>query len=561
MKKLYIDLMEAVAGAYTAEHIREYTLSVIKNGLSEHGFPRLTANLGILIAHGRKTEFKNDFHKMMDLCCKEIPVALQKNGHSVGNDFSVKEIVLCLLEIEKAGIFEKRITDGWRSKLSKINPYTTYSVIAQVPPKRIGNWAAFGAASEQLRKYAGIGNENAFIENQIESQILSFDENGMYRDPNEPMVYDMVTRLQLAVALYFGFDGKCRRELEDILIKSADITLYMQSVTGEIPFGGRSNQFLHNETFYAALCEFYADALNKRGDVKKAGMFKRAATIAAESIIPWLNENDIHHIKNQYSVGSKYGCEDYAYFDKYMATTASWLYLAYIMADDSISEINCPSEIGGYICETTKWFHKVFCNFGGYFVELDTNADPHYDASGIGRIHKTGAPSAICLSVPFCENPNYEIDISNQSAFSVCGGIKTKNGYVYAFDSQTEYRIIKQKITDTFVQIKFECKQKDGIAFYETCTVSDSGVEVTVEGEGELEILFPIFDFDGKYYTEKSVFEKRVQITYNGYICRYVTNGIIKEKNTVYANRNGHYKAAAACGKNSVSLKIDIFAK
>ena len=36
------------------------------------------------------------------------------------------------------------------------------------------------------------------------------------------------------------------------MLKSADITLAMQSATGEIPFGGRSNQFLHNETFYAA---------------------------------------------------------------------------------------------------------------------------------------------------------------------------------------------------------------------------------------------------------------------------------------------------------------------
>lgn len=76
----------------------------------------------------------------------------------------------------------------------------------------------------------------------------------MYRDPHEPIVYDMVTRLQLAMALYFGFEGECAKRLEEHLEKSADLTLKMQSITGEIPFGGRSNQFLHNETFYAALC-------------------------------------------------------------------------------------------------------------------------------------------------------------------------------------------------------------------------------------------------------------------------------------------------------------------
>lgn len=151
--------------AYTDEHIRAYTESVIKNGIEEHGYPRLTANLGILIAHGRKTEYKDEFRKMMDMCCREIPVALGKNGWSAGNDFSVKEIVFCLLEIENAGIFEKTVTDGWRKDLSEIDPYKTYSVIASVPPERVNNWAAFGAASEQVRKYAGIGDESSFVEN------------------------------------------------------------------------------------------------------------------------------------------------------------------------------------------------------------------------------------------------------------------------------------------------------------------------------------------------------------------------------------------------------------
>ena len=82
----------------------------------------------------------------------------------------------------------------------------------------------------------------------------------MYRDPNEPMLYDFVTRLQLAVSLYYGYDGESRESLEQMLLKSADITLDMQSVTGEIPFGGRSNQFLFNEAAFAA---FYDDIAHR----------------------------------------------------------------------------------------------------------------------------------------------------------------------------------------------------------------------------------------------------------------------------------------------------------
>ncbi len=555
-KSLYLDLMDKVVGAYTTEHIRAYTESVIKNSIEEHGFPRLVANLGILIAHGRKTELKDYFKKMMDLCCEQIPVAYSKNGRRTGNDFSVKEVVCCVLELEKAEIFEKSVTDYWRECLKKINPYETYSVIAEVPPKRINNWAAFGAVSEQLRKFAGIGDESAFIENQIASQMFSFDENGMYRDPNEPMVYDLVTRLQLAVALYFGYQGKYRSELEEAFEKSADYTLNMQSVSGEIPYGGRSNQFLHNEAFYAALCEFYADFYKKRNDLKKAGMFKRAGAIATYSVIPWLREDTMYHIKNCYPINSKYGCEDYAYYDKYMVTTASWFFLAYAMADDSIEEVPCPAENGTYICETSPYFHKIFIKYGDYFAEIDTNADNHYDASGLGRIHKRGASSAICLSVPFAKEPGYMVDMENPSFFSICGGIKTEDGYIYSFDEKTKYTLIEKEISDTAAKIKLECKNEN-ISYFEIITVSDSGVEFILEGLGELEILFPIFEFDGKTRTDISLSENCAEVTYKGYKCRY-TSDKIKEKSLIYANRNGHYRAACAYGKNRISLKIGI---
>ena len=495
---------------------------------------------------------------MMDLCCKEIPTAYGRNGWRVGNDFSVKEIVLCLLEIEKSGIFDKTVTDGWRNELSKINPYETYSVIATVPPERINNWAAFGAASEQLRKYAGIGDESDFIDNQIKSQLFSFDENGMYRDPNEPMAYDFVTRLQLAKALYFGFDGESRSALEQQLLKSADITLDMQSVTGEIPFGGRSNQFLHNEAFYAALCEFYAALYKKRGEMDKAGEFKCAARIAVESIVPWLKEDDIHHIKNYYHQDSMFGCENYAYFDKYMITTGTWLYMAYIFAEDDIPEKACPAVAKNSICETSHYFHKLMCRNNDYYVEFDTNADSHYDANGLGRVHKRGAPSAICLSVPFSKTPNYVVDIENPSELSICAGIKTDEKYVYTSDTETEYKVIEKKVENNIVCVEFECLTTNGVKIYQSCTISDDGVEITARGDGEIEIIFPVFEFDGQSHTEIFYAEKITSVAYKGFKCNYSTNGKMLNKNQVYANRNGHYNAVAAVGDKSVCLKIEI---
>ena len=551
----YIEIMERVLEAYTLEHIRKYTETVKQNGIEEHGFPRLAANLGILIAHGRKTELKADFEEMMEICCSTMADIKNRNGGGVGNDFSVKEIIFCLMEIEKAEVFSKETTDRWRAGLSRIEPYSTYHIIAEIPPKRINNWAAFGAASEQVRKYAGIGCEDFFINNQIESQLLSFDENGMYRDPHEPMVYEFVTRLQLAAALYFGYDGKCRERLEKYLLKSADITLRMQSVTGEIPFGGRSNQFLHNETFFAALCEFYASWFKKLGDETKAGMFKNAARIAVESILPWLSEDKIRHVKNYYPTDSMYGCEDYAYFDKYMVTTASWLYLAHIMSDNDIKEVPCPVVSQNYICQTSEHFHKVFVKFGDYFAEFDTNADNRYDASGLGRIHKCGVPSALCLSVPFSKEPNYGIDIKNPSGFSICAGIKIDGEFVYAFEN-SEHRLVEQKVTDSFAEVKTACVIQNNMII-QTVRLSADGVQITAEGQGVLAISVPLFFYDGQTEAEITGSEKFLEVKYKGFVCKYVSDCFVNE-NKVYANRNGHYKAYSALGNDRVSLKISL---
>ena len=66
-KKKYIDLMERTLEAYSYQHIETYFKTVQKEGLTEHGFPRLTADIGILLSHGRKQELKDDFIKMMNL--------------------------------------------------------------------------------------------------------------------------------------------------------------------------------------------------------------------------------------------------------------------------------------------------------------------------------------------------------------------------------------------------------------------------------------------------------------------------------------------------------------
>ena len=560
MKQSYIDLMENVLSAYSDEDIFNYTKSVMEKGITEHGYPRLTANIGILIAHGKRIDLKDHFLLMMDICCEKMPNSAPGNVWTgIGNDFSVKEIIFCILELEKSKTFDKSTTEKWREKLSVIRPEDTYDMVAPIPPVKVNNWAAFGAFSEQVRKMAGIGDESEFIENQVLSQLFSFDENGMYRDPNEPMVYDGVTRLQLAGALFCGFDGKGKDELEEFMLKSAEPTLLMQSVTGEIPFGGRSNQFLHNETFYAALCEFYATWFKNKGDLKKAGQFKHAAKIATDYALQYLDvSKTIYHIKNYYDRSTKYGCETYAYFDKYMVTVGSWLYMAYYFTDDSIDEVECPAFAGKYIWQTSEHFHKVFVNHGEYFAEIETDANYHYDASGLGRIHKKDIPSALCLTVPFTNTPEYTIDIENPSHLSIAGGCEVNGKWSYGWEEGTKYVVTEKTTTDDFSMVKYDCTLKNGTVLTHTLKLSADGAEITISGAESIALTLPAFYFDGKENAKITTEKNSTQIDYKGCICRYETDGSITDTNLEYANRNGHYKRYDAIGKNTLTVHVTI---
>ena len=561
MKEIYLEIMEKAVGAYTVELIEEYIETVRREGLSEHGFPRLTADVGILVAHGRMTHLRDLFIQLMDLCCAEMPVAYGRahNG-AVGNEFSVKEIVMCLLTLEEYNAFPDKIGQ-WKEAIRSMDPYAIYANIAPVPPKPMHNWAAFAAASEQLRIYAGLGapTSAAFVDNQVASQLFNFDENGMYRDPNEPFVYDFTTRVQLALAMHYGFDGSNAPALYEQLLKGSTQTPYMQSVSGEIPFGGRSNQFLHNEPMYAALFEYEALQHKKKGDLKKAGQCRQAAMLAAQNTLKWLNTEHVFHIKNGYEPFSGFGCEPYGYFHKYMVTVASFAHFAYLLADETIEEQPCVSLSENYIHRTSEHFHKTFINFGDYFLEYETRADFHYDCNALGRIHRKGAPSAICLSVPVTPTPNYGLDLTNPGPFSLCAGMKNAAGELhFSCEEGARFDLLEQSVTDKAARVLWQVTLPGGGVFTEECTASSDGVTLRYSCGNEIFVRLPAYEGDGWRKSETEISGNLAAVRYEGFECRYSASAPIELRPEVYANRNGHYRSLQLCTEGSAEIHIAI---
>lgn len=411
--RIFDDLMEQAVSCYGEKHLESLLAQNRRTGLQEHGFPRLTSIIGILIAHGHLVSLKLLWLEMMDFCCSSVTHV------KAGNDFSIKELCFAIDEVEKSGAVEKRRIAFWKQGLAALNPKVNYEVIASGPSEKgLSNWAAYNAASECLRQYLHLTSDaEPFIDWQMTPILGNFDENGMFIDPNAPLLYDLATRCQMAILLHFGYNGKLAEKMDTFLEKAGEPTLLLQSVSGEIPYGGRSNQFVFNEAYLASVLFYEANRYWKRGNTEKAGQFQHAGANALSSICRYMAQKPVKHVKNRFPQDSSFGLESYAYFDKYMVTLASFLYVASIFYNPVIQEMMSPSEKGGYVFETSASFHKIVANGADWFLEFDTNADTHYDANGCGRIHHSLLPSELFLSVPFTRKPNYSISEVPGTAF------------------------------------------------------------------------------------------------------------------------------------------------
>ena len=546
--------MTKALDAYTNKHILEYFEAVQRDGLTEHGFARLTSNIGILICHGIRTELLPLFCDMMEFCCKNIP-------HSkAGNDFTVKEIIFCIMELEKNCIVNGEIISRWKGYLREIEPLICYNTVARTENDSVYNWALFTAVSEYMRQYISLCNTEDFVDIQVASQLKWLDENGMYQDApiNPPMIYDLVPRGLFAVLLHFGYKGRYYREIDDCLRKTGVLTLKMQSVTGETAYGGRSNQFLYNEALLAIIYEYEANRYVKEGNLPLAEQFKTMTERAIANTEYWLNEKTIRHIKNRFPLESRYGCEDYAYFDKYMITVASYLYTAYLICEDTVQADDNFKEPPVAFC-TSDNFHKVFLKSSEYALEFDTRGDLNYDASGLGRIHKEGAPSAICLSLPCSDSPNYVIDKEGAVPLSLCPGVLREAKWHFATDSETKYELFNLFAKKECAIAEFMCLFSDGERVRTGYIVDKNGVEIVVNGEGSVAYMLPAFYFDGENYPEITLDKNCLSVFYMGWICRYTTDGIISDTGNFAYNRNGCYRAFYSSSKDTLHIKVEIF--
>jgi len=365
--------------------------------------PRLVSSGAVLLGFGRLAEAREAVFRSMSHCCQALPSGQAKKNSP---DFWMRELMTAYLALQN--VADREQLAAWAAGISAVEPEKIYTKVSPSGKgiDKLANWAIYASAGEAMRQAAGLKPAkdflwgNAFLEKYVGGQFSLWTANGMYRDPGDPITYDITTRLQVASALAYGYDGKLRQPLEELLRRGGLAMLLFMSPEGFVPYGGRSAAFNFREAIVCALAELEARRY-RQSDPKLAGAFKRQAHLSALAVKRWMRDMEPwRHLQNGFPPEASHGLDSYGHYSVYSLLCSSFLGLAAIYADDTIAEAPCPADKGGFVFALAPAFHKVFANVGGTYLEIDTGADLHYDATGLGRFCRKGVPLELALGMP-----------------------------------------------------------------------------------------------------------------------------------------------------------------
>lgn len=354
----------------------------------------------ILLASNRCTDLQEQILLAMDWASTCLGENKVPDDHA---DFTTHMLVRAYQIL--APMVDAERSDAWKASLSSVEPEVTYCQTLRTFPniRTIRNWATYAMHGEMMRLSEGFTDCMAFIDKYLEPQMTRFTREGLYRDPNLPVAYDLAARQQLSGLIDAGYNGKWKALVQSQLRKGAQTMLFMQSTTGGTGCGGRSNQIIWNELTFANLCEREATLYAQEGDLVWASIFKRAARNALGAILRWMEDPvEFRLFKNRFDSKLRNGWEFYAYHSTYSLYAAQIAASCYESADESIPERAAPSDVGGYIVSIES-FNRIYATTspkqGAYHLVMDTAAQMGHDATGWVRLHKAGHLEETALSL------------------------------------------------------------------------------------------------------------------------------------------------------------------
>ena len=555
----YLDLAEKIVRS-TVDWVDESgnVIDPVYQDVWAHSSQRFASSVGPLIKNGRCLD-------LLDVCVKNIEksVSDMRTGSGRAHDFWTRDIFLaidCIRDRVPAARVERWLTD-----LSEYDPRDIYlDISAKFSPKDIHNWSVYSLTGEQMRRQMGAADELDFIDEHLKIQLqYRFTDMGMYVDPHGPMTYDLSVRQNLALLMKYGYDGVYQPQVEEILRRGAWTQLFYQSSTGEMPFGGRSNQFHHTEGMFCCVAEYMAQKYWEAGEEDIAGIFKRAARKSALSLQRWvLDAEPFRHIKNMFPQASLHGCDRYGYVTGYGLLASNLLALAALMSNDDIPEKAAPADLGGYVLATPTDFHRFWAAAGPLHVEIDLAAQLEFDATGLSRIHHRDFPSELGLSGGILSNPTYRSSIPPADRNYAIGPMwRNLDGEWRSLAETRPKQCLVNLVHETPELVEFEIEYAGESIVKEHYWITPQKVRITYQlAKKRIRVTVPLLKTDGQVHSLIQVEEHEISVTYRGGIftakcldpeCR------VSRENKHYPNRNGVYDIGVfEVDSNELSIEL-----
>jgi hypothetical protein len=415
-----------------------------------------------------------------------------------------------------------------------------------------------------MRHRAGLGGDTGWIDASLARQLEKFTEHGLYRDPGDPMAYDAFARYQVIRLLAAGYAGPRLPVLEALMERGAWTSLFLQSPRGETPCGGRSAHHQWNEAAHAAICEIFAKRSAAAGDRETAGVFRRSARLAFESVERWVRPSgELWIVKNRFDPALRHGYETYSFHSQYNLLTAALLAVASLHADETVSERPCPAEVGGFAFALQPAFHKVFANAGGLYVEIDTRADAQFNPTGVLRVHQRGVASGVGVSDGVAAASVYETTRRPTVSLAIGPGWRDAEGAWHGLAGhsgdhlrEAEVRVGRESPGRVELTVEYSGGLRGGATgVRQELVVTPSRIEITDSVHGAVTALrqyFPLLLTDGERPTAIEVSGRRAAVRHaDGSAQVFVAapeSSPFVRLGLAEPSRNGYFDAACAEG-------------
>jgi hypothetical protein len=515
----------------------------------QYSTPCFAVAAAALVEYSGRKDLLEPAAKAMDWATLRLS---QRKGASAHEDFYPPPLAHAL-PLLKGKVDAARFAK-WEENLRSFDPARTYR-------QRGGNWNVVALSGEWLFHKMGLRPDTAWIEQSLAGQAREFGHPwGLYTEG--PMPYDHFPRLWAADMLAHGYDRALAKELGEVLRRGAITSLFMQSPTGELPAGGRSAHHQWNEAEQAVTYEIYGARAKEAGDDVVARAFKRGARLALASMFRWQRPSgEMQIVKNWVDPQEQFGYESYSAHSQYNLLPMAMLVIAHEHAarTDDVREGPAPADVGGYVLDIRERFNKIFANAGGTYVEIDTAADPHYNATGLLRVHAKGVNPQIGPSDALTAGATSKYPQGSPRTTAAVGAAwKNAAGewvrlaeFVAGKLPPAELKVDREDVNDVRFEVRYSGPLGGPQSLTERYLVAPGRVTQVSDlsgYSGPIRLIVPLLVDNGREKSKVGVAGKSITVSLEGSTISYTAPDAanVSVEDTLYPSRNGWYKLGVA---------------